>query len=100
MAFLFLSFPERRREKLFFKTRCLTLSYFFYRYFLILVDGLCEAELHRSDGGETVASFLERHFREFPPWLRLVCTVRTGMLDIVKGFPYQRMRCAFNYIPY
>jgi hypothetical protein len=28
---------------------------------LILIDGLCEAEYHRSDNGETLASFLKLH---------------------------------------
>ncbi len=56
------------------------------------MDGLCEAEFHRSDGGETVSSFLLRHLGDLPPWVRLVCTVRTGMADVVKAFPFQRMR--------
>ncbi len=61
-------------------------------YYVVLVDGLCEAECHRTDSGETLASFLTQHFRELPPWLRIVCTVRSCNLDIVKDFPYQRIR--------
>ena len=44
----------------------------------LLVDGLCEAEQHRPDYGPTIASFLARHLHTFPPWLRLVVTLRTG----------------------
>ena len=44
----------------------------------LLVDGLCEAEQHRPDHGPTLASFLARHLHTFPPWLRLVVTLRTG----------------------
>ena len=45
---------------------------------LVLVDGLDEAEHHRPDYGPTLASFLARHLHTFPPWLRLVVTLRTG----------------------
>ena len=44
----------------------------------LLVDGLCEAEQHRPDYGPTIASFLSTNLHTFPPWLRLVVTLRTG----------------------
>lgn len=43
---------------------------------LVLVDGLCEAEQHRPDTGDTLASLLTRHRASLPPWLRLVTTSR------------------------
>ena len=47
---------------------------------LVLVDGLCEAEQHKQDYGHTVASLLLSCLDNFPPWLRLVMTTRTGTL--------------------
>ena len=58
----------------------------------MVIDGLCEAEFHRSDGGDTIASFLAKHLQDLPTWIRIVCTVRTGMLDVVRSFPFQRIR--------
>ena len=59
---------------------------------LILLDGLCDAEYHRSDNGDTLSSFLKTHLELFPSWLRVICTVRTNMLDIVKPFTFHRLR--------
>jgi hypothetical protein len=59
---------------------------------LILVDGLCDAEYHRTDNGATLSSFLKVHLDLFPSWLRIVCTVRTNMLDIVRPFTFHRIR--------
>ena len=52
---------------------------------LVLLDGLCEAEQHRPDYGDTVASFLLSHLHLFPPWLRLVLTSRTGTLPALRS---------------
>ena len=46
---------------------------------LVLVDGLCEAELHRADSGLSLASLLTRHLTSLPPWLRLVTTSRSNI---------------------
>ena len=54
---------------------------------LILVDGLCEAEAHRTDNGDTLTSFLSLHLSRFPKFLRLIGTVRTNLLEIIKPFP-------------
>ncbi|KOB78558.1 Uncharacterized protein OBRU01_02147 [Operophtera brumata] len=58
---------------------------------IILVDGLCEAEYHRPDHGYTIASFLARHIAEMPSWLKVVGTVRTQFLELVKQLPYARL---------
>lgn len=58
---------------------------------LIVIDGLCDAEIHRPDHGHTLASFLSKHLEHFPDWLKIVCTVRTGMQDITKSLPFQRI---------
>ena len=56
---------------------------------LIVIDGLCDAELHRPDHGHTLASFLAEHLDAFPDWLKIVCTVRTACQDITKALPFQ-----------
>ena len=59
---------------------------------IILIDGLCEAEQHRPDYGETLTTFLAKHYSHFPPWLKLVCTVRSNMVEIVNTFPFHQIR--------
>lgn len=58
---------------------------------VILIDAVCEAEYHRPDRGDTIASFLTRHAPNIPSWLKIVCTVRTQLLDCAKQFPYTRV---------
>ncbi|XP_041450109.1 protein TANC2 isoform X2 [Drosophila obscura] len=58
---------------------------------VILVDALCEAEYHRPDHGHTIASFLAKLTPHFPAWLKLVATVRTQMLELVKAPSYTQL---------
>lgn len=58
---------------------------------LVLVDGLNEAEFHRPDYGDTVTSFLVRNIQKFPPWLKVITTVRTGQQDITRSLPFHRI---------
>ncbi|KAJ6636025.1 Protein TANC2 [Pseudolycoriella hygida] len=58
---------------------------------IILIDALCEAEYHRPDHGDTIASFLAKMTEYFPSWLRIIATIRTEMLEFVKGLPYTKM---------
>nr|XP_036670833.1 protein TANC2 isoform X8 [Drosophila suzukii] len=58
---------------------------------VILVDALCEAEYHRPDHGHTIASFLAQLTPHFPAWLKLVSTVRTQMLELVKAPSYTQL---------
>ena len=58
---------------------------------VIVIDGLCEAEVHRPDYGDTLATFLCKHLLSFPAWLKIVCTVRTGLQDVTKMLPFQRI---------
>lgn len=46
---------------------------------IILIDGLNEAEFHKPDYGDTIVSFLTKTISKFPPWLKLVVTVRTTL---------------------
>ena len=46
---------------------------------VILIDGLNEAEFHKPDYGDTIVSFLSKTISKFPPWLKLVVTVRTTL---------------------
>lgn len=55
---------------------------------LMVVDGLCEAEYHRPDYGDTISSFLVRHALQFPHWLKVVVTVRSGLQNITQLLPY------------
>ncbi|XP_052255531.1 protein TANC2-like isoform X2 [Dreissena polymorpha] len=58
---------------------------------LIVIDGLNEAEFHKPDYGETIASFIVNHINKFPSWLKLVLTVHTSMLEITNSLPFPRI---------
>uniref|UniRef100_A0A8C9VQP0 Tetratricopeptide repeat, ankyrin repeat and coiled-coil containing 2 n=1 Tax=Scleropages formosus TaxID=113540 RepID=A0A8C9VQP0_SCLFO len=58
---------------------------------IVLVDGLNEAEFHKPDYGDTIVSFLNRTISKFPPWLKLVVTVRTTLQEITKLLPFHRI---------
>lgn len=58
---------------------------------VILIDAVCEAEYHRPDRGDTIASFLTRHAPSFPSWLKLVVTVRSQLVECTKQLPYTRI---------
>nr|XP_046179081.1 protein TANC1-like isoform X2 [Oncorhynchus gorbuscha] len=59
--------------------------------FILLVDGLNEAEFHKPDYGDTVASFITKIFSKFPSWLKLLVTVRTCLLEITTLLPFSRL---------
>jgi len=48
--------------------------------YIILVDSLNEAEFHKPDYGDTIATFITKIVSKFPPWLKLVVTVRTSLV--------------------
>uniref|UniRef100_A0A8C6Q0F4 Tetratricopeptide repeat, ankyrin repeat and coiled-coil containing 1 n=1 Tax=Nothobranchius furzeri TaxID=105023 RepID=A0A8C6Q0F4_NOTFU len=54
---------------------------------IILIDGLNEAEFHKPDYGDTIASFISKIITKFPPWLKLVITVR----DITSLLPFSKI---------
>uniref|UniRef100_W5N3K0 Tetratricopeptide repeat, ankyrin repeat and coiled-coil containing 2 n=1 Tax=Lepisosteus oculatus TaxID=7918 RepID=W5N3K0_LEPOC len=58
---------------------------------IILIDGLNEAEFHKPDYGDTIVSFLSKTISKFPPWLKLVVTVRTTLQEITKLLPFHRI---------
>lgn len=58
---------------------------------IVLIDGLNEAEFHRPDYGDTLTSFLIRHIPKFPPWLKVITTVRTAQQDITRSLPFHRV---------
>uniref|UniRef100_A0A668A2A6 Tetratricopeptide repeat, ankyrin repeat and coiled-coil containing 2 n=1 Tax=Myripristis murdjan TaxID=586833 RepID=A0A668A2A6_9TELE len=58
---------------------------------IILIDGLNEAEFHKPDYGDTIVSFLTKTINKFPPWLKLVVTVRTTLQEITKQLPFHRI---------
>ncbi len=61
---------------------------------LLVIDGLCEAEIHRLDHGPTLGNFLASHLPSFPPWLKIVCTVRSNCeaaAEVTRALPFQRI---------
>ncbi|KAH0627014.1 hypothetical protein JD844_002374 [Phrynosoma platyrhinos] len=59
--------------------------------FIILIDGLNEAEFHKPDYGDTIVSFLSKMIGKFPSWLKLIVTVRTSLQEIIKLLPFHRI---------
>lgn len=59
---------------------------------VILVDGLCQAEYHRPDTGDTLGSFIARHAHAAPSWLKFILTVRTHMDEVMPAMPFQKLR--------
>ncbi|XP_077357706.1 protein TANC2 isoform X1 [Festucalex cinctus] len=58
---------------------------------IVLIDGLNEAEFHKPDYGDTIVSFLCKTIHKFPPWLKLVVTVRTTLQEIASPLPFHRI---------
>ncbi|MBN3287980.1 TANC1 protein, partial [Polyodon spathula] len=55
---------------------------------IILIDGLNEAEFHKPDYGDTIASFISKIISRFPSWLKLIVTVRVNLLEITSLLPF------------
>lgn len=55
--------------------------------YLILIDGLNDAEFHKPDYGDTISSFIAKIICKFPPWLKLIVTVRTNF-QVKKTKPF------------
>ncbi|XP_069974688.1 protein TANC2 isoform X10 [Penaeus vannamei] len=58
---------------------------------IIVVDGLCEAEYHRPDHADTLASFLARHAVKLPSFIKLVVSVRSQLADLTRLLPFHRI---------
>ncbi|XP_076032588.1 zinc-RING finger and ankyrin repeat domain-containing protein rolling pebbles isoform X3 [Oratosquilla oratoria] len=58
---------------------------------VVVVDGLCEAEYHRPDHADTLASFLAKHAVKLPPFLKLVVTVRSQLAELTRLLPFHRV---------
>uniref|UniRef100_A0A4W6FR90 Tetratricopeptide repeat, ankyrin repeat and coiled-coil containing 1b n=1 Tax=Lates calcarifer TaxID=8187 RepID=A0A4W6FR90_LATCA len=58
---------------------------------IILIDGLNEAEFHKPDYGDTIASFITKIIAKFPSWLKLVVTVRVNLLEITSLLPFSKI---------
>ncbi|XP_063285708.1 protein TANC1 isoform X2 [Pelobates fuscus] len=59
--------------------------------FIILVDGLNEAEFHKPDYGETIASFISKIIPSFPSWIKLIMTIRTNFQEITSLLPLSKI---------
>ncbi|XP_068613067.1 protein TANC1-like [Brachionichthys hirsutus] len=58
---------------------------------IILIDGLNEAEFHKPDYGDTIASFITKIITKFPPWLKVVVTVRVNLVEITSLLPFSKI---------
>ncbi|KAB5577185.1 hypothetical protein PHYPO_G00207040 [Pangasianodon hypophthalmus] len=59
--------------------------------YIILIDGLNEAEFHKPDYGDTVASFITKSISKFPIWLKLIVTVRSSLQEITSLLPFSKI---------
>ncbi|CAJ0942929.1 unnamed protein product, partial [Mesorhabditis belari] len=59
---------------------------------VILIDGLDEAEFHRSEAGHSIARFLEEIYKLLPSWIRLILTADTDIPTKLKGFPSKSVK--------
>lgn len=59
--------------------------------FIILIDGLNEAEFHKPDYGDTLSSFITKIIPKFPTWLKLIVTVRANFQEIISALPFIRL---------
>uniref|UniRef100_A0A3P9NRD8 Tetratricopeptide repeat, ankyrin repeat and coiled-coil containing 1 n=1 Tax=Poecilia reticulata TaxID=8081 RepID=A0A3P9NRD8_POERE len=58
---------------------------------IILIDGLNEAEFHKPDYGDTIASFITKIIPKFPSWLKLVVTVRVNLMEITSFLSFSKI---------
>ncbi|XP_064370569.1 protein TANC1 isoform X4 [Dromaius novaehollandiae] len=59
--------------------------------YIILIDGLNDAEFHKPDYGDTLSSFITNIIFKFPPWLKLIVTVRTNFQEVASSLPFIRV---------
>ncbi|XP_038606961.1 protein TANC1 isoform X3 [Tachyglossus aculeatus] len=59
--------------------------------YIILIDGLNEAEFHKPDYGDTLSSFITKIISKFPAWLKLIVTVRANFQEIIDALPFSRI---------
>ncbi|XP_040570019.1 protein TANC2 isoform X2 [Lepeophtheirus salmonis] len=58
----------------------------------IVIDGLDEAEIHRTDNRETISTFISDTLPEFPPWLKVIVTLNAETQEeIQKLLPFHRL---------
>ncbi|XP_029461405.1 protein TANC1 [Rhinatrema bivittatum] len=56
--------------------------------YIILIDGLNEAEFHKPDYGDTIATFITKLISRFPSWLKMIVTVRANFQEITGLLPF------------
>ncbi|XP_021048172.2 protein TANC1 isoform X2 [Mus pahari] len=59
--------------------------------YIILIDGLNEAEFHKPDYGDTLSSFITKIIPKFPTWLKLIVTVRANFQEIISALPFVKL---------
>uniref|UniRef100_A0A673GLZ0 Protein TANC1-like n=1 Tax=Sinocyclocheilus rhinocerous TaxID=307959 RepID=A0A673GLZ0_9TELE len=56
--------------------------------YIILVDGFNEAEYHKPDYGDTIATFITKIISKFPIWLKLIVTIRVNVVEVTSLLPF------------
>ena len=59
---------------------------------IILIDALCASQIHQTDYGDTVISFLAKHLEHFPSFMKLVLTIRTEKVHLTESLPFRSIR--------
>ena len=57
----------------------------------IVIDALCDSEAHQPDHGDSIVSFLAKHLKAFPSWMKFIATVKSEKLGLVKGLPFHQI---------
>ena len=48
--------------------------------------------------GDTIGSFIAKHLQLFPPWLKIIITVRADKINTAtRGLPFHHIRYAVRY---
>ena len=59
---------------------------------IILIDALCASQVHQTDYGDTLISFLAKHLLHFPSFIKLVLTIRTEKIHLTESLPFMSIR--------
>ena len=58
---------------------------------VLLIDGICEAEYHRPDNGDSLASFIAKHIFRIPTFMKIIVTVRTHLQEVTRTLPFHQI---------
>lgn len=61
-------------------------------YLVLAIDGVCQAEMHRTDAGQSVAAMLSNLAPKLPKWVKIIVTVHTECKALLDALPFHRIR--------